>query len=265
MTGEQFLEKWGERYSNMVIAGLKNYYGTIKDCALQGTIDEGAVLMEDALGSLAGSRVTFPSRGKKGLMNSDSQKTVKVEKADEVPEKLSLKSLSAAELVDANTFENAENLGAIKPPLPTSKFATLLEKASPFGTHLGKFSGRPFSPEELGLPMQKLTTNGVEVTPEGVARVKIHTARFGEDFPNAAMIQRLESVLKGEIEPTFYDINYYTHELREFQHYEALGYKTGVPENPDVAYQLWNNTHTATLEEYGLNDSNLYHPEISGD
>lgn len=146
-----------------------------------------------------------------------------------------------------------------------SEFAKPLEEASPFGTHIGKSSGRPFSPEELGLPMQKLTTSGVKVTPEGVNNVKMHTARFGEDSANAAMIQRLEAISRGEMEPTSYDINYYTHELRELQHYEALGYKTGVPENPDVAHQLWNNTHTATLEEYGLTGSELYHPEVLSD
>ena len=116
--------------------------------------------------------------------------------------------------------------------------------ASPFGSHKGIASGHPFFPEELGLLMQKQKIECIEITMEGIIEIKKHLDRFGFDPQNAAMIQRLESVLKGEISSTRYDINFYTHELREFEHYKALGYTIGEPNNPDEAYRLWNNTHT---------------------
>lgn len=59
------------------------------------------------------------------------------------------------------------------------------------------------------------------------------------------------------------DKNYYSHELREFTRYRKLGWKTGVPSSVDETSTLWNNTHTATLEDYGLSglESELYHPD----
>jgi hypothetical protein len=129
-----------------------------------------------------------------------------------------------------------------------------------FGSHVGICSGRPFFPEQLKLPLQKLSTAGVKITPEGVAKVKEHVERFDPYIPNIRMINRLKMILNNTLSPTAYDINFYTHEIREFQHYESLGYKVGIPDDPDVAQDLWNNTHTATLEEYRLTDKDLYHP-----
>lgn len=39
---------------------------------------------------------------------------------------------------------------------------------------------------------------------------------------------------------------------------------TGQPPDPDLAYKLWNNAHTATLEDYGLKEGFgvLFHPSI---
>jgi hypothetical protein len=45
------------------------------------------------------------------------------------------------------------------------------------------------------------------------------------------------------------DLNFYTHELREYARYRALGYPAGQPIDPDAAYRLWNNAHTASLED----------------
>jgi hypothetical protein len=129
-----------------------------------------------------------------------------------------------------------------------------------FGSHVGICSGRPFFPEKLKLPLQELSTAGVKITPEGVAKVKEHVERFDPYVPNERMLDRLNKILRGIIPPTSYDVNFYTHEIREFQHYESLGYKVGIPEDPDLAHDLWNNTHTATLEEYGLADKDLFHP-----
>jgi hypothetical protein len=43
-----------------------------------------------------------------------------------------------------------------------------------------------------------------------------------------------------------------------------LGYENGQPADPDAAYTLWNDAHTATLEDYGLREGPgvLYHPSV---
>jgi hypothetical protein len=130
-----------------------------------------------------------------------------------------------------------------------------------WGTHTGASSGRPFFPDEIGLPIESLSTEGVQVTTEGIATVVAHTSRFGPDRPNDIMIERLRQIAAGQVEATPQDLNFYTHELREFERYQALGFETGVPADPDAAHRLWNNTHTATLEDYGLRGAeDLYHP-----
>ncbi|MCG8421353.1 MAG: hypothetical protein MJE77_25830 [Proteobacteria bacterium] len=74
------------------------------------------------------------------------------------------------------------------------------------------------------------------------------------------MLQRLRRIANGELQPTAQDLNFYTHELREFVRYRRMGHKTGDP-----GYDVWNNAHTATLEDYGLSELSkphpLYHPE----
>jgi len=109
--------------------------------------------------------------------------------------------------------------------------------------------------------MQKQEMKDIEFTKEGIDDVKKHLERFGFDPQNATMIQRLEAIFRGEMQATYFDINFYTHERREFLHYKALGYVTGEPDDPNDAYRLWNNTHTATLEEFGITDEVLYHPD----
>lgn len=39
-----------------------------------------------------------------------------------------------------------------------------------------------------------------------------HLARLGPDQADAAMVQRLRRIAAGEIEATFADLNFYTHE-----------------------------------------------------
>jgi len=60
------------------------------------------------------------------------------------------------------------------------------------------------------------------------------------------------------------DIRFYTHELREYIRYKKIGYPTGQPADPDVAYEVWNNAHTATLEDYRLKEGPgvLFHPSV---
>ncbi len=132
--------------------------------------------------------------------------------------------------------------------------------ADEFGSHVGASSGRPFFPDEIGIPIEPRSTAGVNVTSEGIGDVRGHIERFGPDAPNEVMLQRLDDIARGRLEATPADLNFYTHELRELERYEALGYPKGVPADPGDAHRLWNNTHTATLEEYGLTDADLYHP-----
>ena len=137
-----------------------------------------------------------------------------------------------------------------------------LEELEHFGAR-GAASGRPFDPELAGGPIENLTTDGVNITHEGIAIVEKHTSRFGDDPGNEFMINRLKKIADGEIPHEQVDLNYYTHECREYQRYCNLGWETGAPADNLEAHELWNNTHTATLEDYKLEGSleDLYHPD----
>jgi hypothetical protein len=78
------------------------------------------------------------------------------------------------------------------------------------------------------------------------------------------MLERLRRIVARELEPTLTDLNFYTHELREYVRYRRLGWATGEPTDPAIAYALWNNAHTAALEDYKLREGFgvLYHPDI---
>ena len=127
----------------------------------------------------------------------------------------------------------------------------------------GRSSGRPFNPEKAGGPTEKLDYRSAQVTPEGVHEVRTHTARFEEFKPNDMMIERLDRISRGELEATEHDQRFYTHELRELQRYRNLG----IPDDVDPGYDMWNDAHTATLEDFGIAERNadgnstLYHPD----
>jgi hypothetical protein len=95
--------------------------------------------------------------------------------------------------------------------------------------------------------------------------VERHVARFGPDAANQGMIRRLRDIASGKLQPTQADLNFYSHELREFVRYRQLGWRTGQPTGADAAYELWNNAHTATLEDYLLREGPgvLYHPSVA--
>lgn len=137
-----------------------------------------------------------------------------------------------------------------------------LEELEQFGAR-GTVSGRPFDPDKAGGPIEDLTTDGVNITHEGIAIVEKHTSRFGEDPGNEFMINRLKKIADGKIPHEQVDLNYYTHECREYQRYCNLGWETGAPADNLEAHELWNNTHTATLEDYKLKGEveDIYHPD----
>jgi hypothetical protein len=122
---------------------------------------------------------------------------------------------------------------------------------------------REFDPTQAGGPVRQLSTGRIRVTDRGINALERHIDRFGNDQANHVMVDRLRGIARGEIEPTQYDLNYYSHELREFVRYRRQGFPTGAGDD----YELWNNAHTATLQDYGLRelDTNgnrsLFHPD----
>jgi uncharacterized Zn-binding protein involved in type VI secretion len=130
----------------------------------------------------------------------------------------------------------------------------------------GPFSGRPFNPERAGGPIENLDYRSAKITSEGVEQVKLHTRRFDDFEPNRMMADRLDRIAKGELEPTDFDRRYYTHELRELQRYR----NQGIADDVDPGYDVWNDAHTATLEDFKISErdasgnSTLYHPDTWG-
>lgn len=91
--------------------------------------------------------------------------------------------------------------------------------------------------------------------------MKLHTGRFTASDADKVMIDHLEKILKEELQPTDTNKRFYPHEISELERYRNLGIKDGeVPENKA---EVWNNTHTATLEDYQLSSDEtlLYTPE----
>lgn len=134
-----------------------------------------------------------------------------------------------------------------------------LQELEHFGAR-GVASGRTFDLELAGGPIENLTTDGVKITHEGIAIVEKHISRFDHDPANDVMIERLKKIVKKELLPEQTDVNYYTHECREYQRYCNLGWETGEPKGID-GYNMWNNAHTATLEYFKISDYDLFHPD----
>ena len=147
-----------------------------------------------------------------------------------------------------------------------------LDKPSDQGTHRGEASKRQYFPDQSGGSTLPLSTERLQVKPNGVARVEQHVSRFGPDPKNQAQVQRLKDHLANPKDHPLEkaDLEFYAHELRESARYRKLGYedrKTGEvwqPSDQDEAYQVWNDTHTATLEDYGIKEGQgvLYHPSV---
>lgn len=94
----------------------------------------------------------------------------------------------------------------------------------------GKYSGRDFHTDKAGGPVQNLDWKTATIDRAGVDRVKLHTGRFGESPDNKVMIDRLEKILKGELQPTDTDKRFYTHEIRELERMQGR-YSFTVPES----------------------------------
>jgi len=137
-----------------------------------------------------------------------------------------------------------------------------LRPVAPKGAR-GPISGREFDPTQAGGPVRHLGTDRIRVTDRGIDVVEQHISRFGADQANQVMVDRLRRIARGELTPTQHDLNFYSHELREFVRYRRQGFRTGAGDD----YDLWNNAHTGTLEDYRLPDFDadgnrtLYHPD----
>jgi RHS repeat-associated protein len=126
----------------------------------------------------------------------------------------------------------------------------------------GSVSGREFDPLAAGGAIKQLSMRNVKITHKGVDKVVEHVKRFDYDPGNEHMIQRLRAIASGKQSPTQVDLNYYTHELREGFRYKKLGIPKGQqPMGEMEARAVWNNAHTATLEEYAVMETDLYHPD----
>lgn len=126
--------------------------------------------------------------------------------------------------------------------------------SNPYGetNSKGKYSGRSFNTDKAGGPIQSLDWKTANIDRAGVDKVKLHTGRFAESDANKVMIDRLERILKGTLAVTDTDKRFYTHEIRELERYRNLGIKDGVV--PSNQGEVWNNTHTATLEDYKIDE-----------
>ena len=129
----------------------------------------------------------------------------------------------------------------------------------------GLASGREFDPETAGGPIQQFDAGKERITNEGVQEATAHLQRFTGggplEAPEQAMLDRLTSIAAGDMEPTSYDLNFYTHELDEAARYARLGFgpESGVDIGGPEMYHLWNDA----LEDYGISGADLFYPGLA--
>ena len=85
------------------------------------------------------------------------------------------------------------------------------------------------------------------------------------DAPEQGMLDRLTSIAAGDMKPTSYDRNFFTHELDEAGRYAKLGFgpESGVDLGGAEMYDVWNDVHTAALEDYGIRGADLFYPGLA--
>lgn len=66
----------------------------------------------------------------------------------------------------------------------------------------GQYSGRDYNTDKAGGPIQNLDWKTATIDRAGVDKVKLHTQRFAESDANKVMINRLDKILRGEMQPT---------------------------------------------------------------
>ena len=134
----------------------------------------------------------------------------------------------------------------------------------------GKSSDRWFDPDDAGGSIVKKSWANPSFNQSGIDDISTHLSRFDDGAEisanNAYMIDRLNQIKNGQIQPTDFDKRFYTHELEEFNRFQNKGIANGV--NDEDFYQ---NAHTASLESYSINEAveKIYpptvpHPEYAG-
>src|SRR5262249_28225891 len=139
----------------------------------------------------------------------------------------------------------------------------------PPGEEIGAASGRRYAPGKAGGAVRELDYSKIKFTGKGVDVVDAHVRRFeGGGESELAMVDRLRRIARGELAPTDFDRRFYTHELRESVRYRALGLGGNAPLE-HLPIEVWNNLHTATLEDYRIAERlpdgrrALFHPDIA--
>jgi len=165
------------------------------------------------------------------------------------------RNVPVAELVPPRRYEL---------PIESRVSLTAESRVAPRGARGSATAWNGFDEGLAGGSIRDLTTSQIKVTDNGIAVMERHLARFGPDKANNVMVDRLRRIARGELEATSQDLNFYSHELREFVRYRRLGWADGVPVDGDVRRSLWQQAHSAALDDYGLplqRDDLLYHPD----
>jgi hypothetical protein len=100
--------------------------------------------------------------------------------------------------------------------------------------------------------LQKVTTPMID---ENNQKNSLHLPAIRSNA-DRIMIERLENILRGTLEITDTDNRFYAHRLRTLERFRAMGIADDfIPKkNPSI----WNNAHSAALEDYKLgNDESL--------
>jgi hypothetical protein len=176
-----------------------------------------------------------------------------------------------AEMASGDAYDGVDNTAAVSVRnVNGSGYPTIGTAADDVQTGArGPASGREFDPEAAGGPIQQLDAGKARITDEGVQEVTAHLQRFtgggSLQAPEQGMLDRLTSIAAGDMEPTSYDLNFYTHELDEAGRYAQLGFgpESGTDLGSSEMYEVWNDVHTATLEDYGISDADLFHPGLA--
>ncbi|WP_244858248.1 hypothetical protein [Pseudomonas sp. PP3] len=87
---------------------------------------------------------------------------------------------------------------------------------------------------------------------ETMEQLCLHLRRKTRSNPDTIMVGRLERILQGALEMTDTDRRFYVHTLRMVERFRAMGIADDfIPKsNPSI----WNNVHTAALEDLKLSD-----------
>jgi hypothetical protein len=177
---------------------------------------------------------------------------------------------AVAQLARSDAYHNVARTSVLVRDADRLGYPTVGTPASDAQTGArGPASGREFDPEAAGGPIQQLEARKARITSEGVQEATAHLQRFTGGGalagPEQAMLDRLTSIAAGDTNPTSYDLNFYTHELDEAARYAQLGLgpESGVDLGSPTMYDVWNDVHTAALEDYGISGADLFYPGLA--